>query len=335
MESNQPQLSRILRLTTTTGIFQHSKEEPPNPVHGYALEDQARALIAVNGFDRKDFEKIYLDFIIRAKRKDGLLYQYYYENIGFKNNSFKKTTIASNEALGIVVWSLYKTNSQNYSPEISTILNNLEKSASLWTSPRAIASALIGLSTLDNQKELEKTLLKTLKEHFADCSKPDWIWFENYFCYANAILPWALWEVALSRKDEQAKEIAEKSTKFLLETCQVDGIPCPIGNNGWYVKGKEKAIYDQQPIDPAYMVCCLEKAFETTKDNYYLDWAKKWWSWFLGNNINKVSMVTDDSSCYDGLTKEGPNKNSGAESSICFIMAYLAAKRLNIHKDIL
>ncbi len=332
MQTTDSFLNRIIRLTTTTGIFQHSKIDPPDPLHGYALEDQARALIVCHAFNRPDLEQIYLDFITKAKRKDGLLYQYYYENIGFKNNTLKKATIASNEAYGICLWALYQTQNQNYSSQIKSIIKNLEKSAINWTAPRAIASALIGLSCNKKQTPLEKTLLSTLEEHYQDCNQPEWEWFENYLAYANAILPWALWEIALKRKDKKAQEIAEKATKFLIETCQVNKVPCPIGNRGWYPKGSKKALYDQQPIDPAYMICCLEKAFQATKNKDYLFWAKKWWQWFFGSNTQKTSLITPDKACYDGLTKDGPNLNSGAESNICFLMAYLSAKRMGFAK---
>jgi len=330
MSELDPLLNRITRLTTTTGIFQHSKLDLADPIHGYALEDQARALIISHEFGQKDLSEIYLEFMAKAKRKDGLLYQYYYEHIGFKSNTFKKATIASNEAFGICLWALYKTNNQNYSPRIKSIIKNLEKNASDWTAPRSLAAALIGLSQTEKPKKLEKTLLKVLKEHFSDCHQPNWEWFENYLAYANAILPWALWEIFLKRNDLEAKNIAEKTTKFLIETCQENGIPGPIGNKGWYLKGEEKALYDQQPIDPGYMVCCLEKAYLATKDEYYLSWAKKWWGWFFGNNLKKVSLVTTSNSCYDALTQNGPNLNSGAESNICFLMAFLAAKRLKL-----
>ena len=41
-------LKKIKLLTTNTGIYQHGKLNKPNPEFGYAIEDQARALIAVS-----------------------------------------------------------------------------------------------------------------------------------------------------------------------------------------------------------------------------------------------------------------------------------------------
>ena len=80
------------------------------------------------------------------------------------------------------------------------------------------------------------------------------------------------------------------------------------------------------------MVMCLEEAYKATNDNYYKDMAEKWWGWFWGNNINKVKLIDDDFACYDGLTAKDDkvNLNQGAESNICFLMAYLAVRRLGL-----
>ncbi|MGB6607560.1 MAG: glycosyltransferase, partial [Atribacterota bacterium] len=96
--------------------------------------------------------------------------------------------------------------------------------------------------------------------------------------------------------------------------------------------GKNKALFDQQPIDSSYMICCLEKAYYATEDNFYLNWAKKWYKWFFGNNINNIPLIDENFACYDALNPEGVNLNQGAESNICFLMAFLAAKRLEIIK---
>lgn len=51
-----------------------------------------------------------------------------------------------------------------------------------------------------------------------------------------------------------------------------------------------------------------------------------------GGNIKNIPLIDKDLACYDALTPEGVNLNQGAESNICFLMAYLAAKRLNLRQ---
>lgn len=321
-------LGKLRQLTNKTGIYQHGKLKEPDPTFGYALEDQARALIVAHEFGANDLEEIYLNFIIKAQNKNTFLSQYYYEDQrGFVEDITPTTVLDRQEAYGITLWALFSTNNfQN--KEIKTTFDQICDHARSWIAPRAIAATLLGLSSLPSGSPLEEELTEKMQSFYREVEDDNWQWFENYLTYANAILPWACWEIALSRNNEEMAKIAEASTKFLIATCQIDGKPSPIGNRGWYKKNGEKALFDQQPIDVAYMVCCLEKAYRQTKDQFYLNWAEKWWKWFRGNNIHKVSLIDSSRACFDGLTKEGINFNQGAESNICFLMAGLAAKRL-------
>ncbi len=322
-------LKKIRSITSDTGIYQHGKLDKPAFEFGYALEDQARALIVADEFKDKNLKYIYLNFILKAQREDGLLYHFFYEDSGkgsFKNKEINSKPNAE-EAYGLALWALLtiKNTPDDY---IRKVIENLINDACSWTSPRAISAALLGLLNLDHPHSLENKLkLKLHHMYFKNCSN-DWIWFENYLVYANAIIPWALWETYLKRKCRTSFEIAEKTTRFLIRKCRENNIPSPIGNRGWYPKGGKKALYDQQPIDPAYMVCCLEKAYRATKNNFYKNWAEKWFRWFFGRNIKGISLIDKNFACYDGLTPVGVNLNQGAESNICFLMAFLAAGRL-------
>jgi hypothetical protein len=326
-------LKKIRSMTSDIGIYQHGKLDKPDPEFGYALEDQARALIIADEFKDKNLKDIYLNFILKAQREDGLLYHFYYENNskGLFENEERDLPSNVKEAYGLTLWALLATKgTQN--DYIKKISENLIKDAFSWTSLRAISAALLGLLNLDYVHSLEYELKAKLHNLYFDTYSEDWPWFENYLVYANALIPWALWETYLKRKCKTSFEIAKKTTDFLVNNCQENNIPSPIGNKGWYFKGGSKALFDQQPIDSSYMVCCLEKAYYATKDNFYLTWAEKWYRWFFGHNINKISLIDENFACYDALNPEGVNLNQGAESNICFLMAFLAAKRLGIIK---
>ncbi|MHB1347052.1 MAG: hypothetical protein ACYCXK_06125 [Candidatus Humimicrobiaceae bacterium] len=326
-------LKKIKSMTTDIGIYQHGRLNKPDPEFGYALEDQSRALLVANYADDHALEKIYIDFIIRAKRKDGLLHHFYFEDDKdgiFKNseNGLKPNTEL---AFAITLWTLLRVyENKRINKDIEPILDRLIKDAFKWTSVRAMATAILGLTTLEETSSQEEIFKNKLNQLFINSASGSWIWFEDYLCYANAIIPWCFWELYLKRKCRKSLEIAIKTTDFLIDTCQENKIPSPIGNNGWYYKGSQKALFDQQPIDAAYMVCCLEKAFEATGKEFYLYWAKKWFGWFFGNNIKSISLLDNDYGCFDALTPNGVNLNQGAESNICFLMAYFAAKRLDI-----
>lgn len=322
-------LKKIKQLTTDLGIYQFGKGKVPDPSFGYALEDQARALIVTHQFGEKKLDEIYLDFIAKSYRKDGLFNQYFYEDSrGFVEDPTLITVEDKEEVYGTILWSLLSTN--NYSKETKLLIEQLKKLVQNFDYPRAIATSLLGLTSERKASNLENQLTERLLEYFRKTASPNWQWFENYLTYANPILPWACWEVSINRNNSEAKKIAEESTNFLIEQCQIKGIPAPIGNQSWYKKGGGKAVFDQQPIDAAYMVCCLEKAYLVTQNPFYLEWAKKWWGWFWGNNLLKIPLVDRNFACYDGLTPTGVNLNQGAESNICFLLAFLAAKRMSL-----
>jgi len=332
-------LYKLRSMTSDMGVYQHGKFDKPDPEFGYALEDQARALMVASEFKDKKLQKIYLNFILNAKRQDGLLYHFYFYNKHkdftngeglFKNEEYDSKSNVK-EAYGLTMWSLLATDVSKDS-DIKKIIDSLIKDSYSWTSPRAISSALLGLLNFNSPIDLENILKKKLHSHYFDTRSDDWNWFEEYVVYANAIIPWALWDMYLKRKCKTSLEIAKKTTEFLIINCQENNIPAPIGNKGWYHRGEKKALFDQQPIDAGYMVCCLEKAYYATKESYYLTWAEKWYKWFWGNNIKNTALVDENFACYDGLNPEGVNLNQGAESNICFLMAYLAARRLGITK---
>lgn len=315
-------LWKLKQLTSKWGIYQHGLLVNPDPRFGYAIDDQARALIVVRQFNNNEYlEKIYLDFILEAI-KDGNPRHYFYDDDDGKMIIPDKKSRCSEDALGMMVWALVNT---KHADKVEHIIRQATNLAYL----RSTAYVLLGLLEGEERAE-EKLLVDRLFSAFKEDGS--WKWFENYLVYGNSLLPWALWKRAVKRGDNEAMNIAKKATGFLIETCQDNGVPMPIGCNGWYLRGKKKNKYDQQPVDAAYMICCLEQAYLATDDNYYLDWARKWWGWFFGNNTKGVNLIDENGACFDAVTgkPEGINLNQGAESNICFLMAYLSAKRMGI-----
>lgn len=318
-------LTKLRQLTSNWGVYQHGKLNQPDPKFGYALEDQARALLVAEEFGEKKLVETYFNFVINSLGDDEKIYQFFYDENEQIIPDIKKE--CSDDGLGMVAWALMRTKMNHAKKE--KILQIVFKKAEEWKHVRSVAYLLLGL--VSQKKELlednlTERILKTYKED------DGWNWFENCLVYGNALLPWALWERGRIRQDKKALEIAEKSTRFLLEKCQEGGIPLPIGCKGWHAKNGAINKYDQQPIEAAYMVCCLEQAYLATRNKFYWEQAKNWWKWFGGNNIRGVSLLDKNGACFDAITDkpEKVNLNQGAESNICFLMAYLAAKRLGI-----
>ena len=121
------------------------------------------------------------------------------------------------------------------------------------------------------------------------------------------------------------RDVAKQSMQFLTDTLVVKDRLEIIGNNGWYLRGGERAWYDQQSVDAGYTVYLFCKAYELWGIQEFLDLAKTAFGWFFGNNRSAVWVYEPETKgCYDAITPWGLNLNQGAEASICCLLAQLA-----------
>jgi hypothetical protein len=101
-----------------------------------------------------------------------------------------------------------------------------------------------------------------------------------------------------------------------------EGYFAPIGSEGFYVRGKVKAAYDQQPIEACAMVSACLLAERVTEDPVWGQEARRAFQWFLGQNQQLTSLYDPATgACRDGLHADRPNENQGAESTIAFLLA--------------
>jgi hypothetical protein len=98
----------------------------------------------------------------------------------------------------------------------------------------------------------------------------------------------------------------------------------PIGSNGFYQRGGERARFDQQPVEAQAMVsACLEAHRVTGKKNWHIE-ARRAFEWFLGRNDLHLPVYDPTTGgCRDGLHPDRPNENQGAESTLAFLQSLL------------
>jgi len=330
-------LSGVKLFTDETGILQHSKYGVIDRRHGYCTDDNARALIAAvrhhqlyGGDESLRLAKRYLEFLLFM----------HIDGAGYHNRlSYDKRYLdeeGTEDSIGHALWATGCTiNSRAPSmlKQLSrTLFDESLPQARSFTSPRGNAFTLLGLCEYSKAHSQDANLRKDiarfasfLGDRYSDTAEPGWMWFENYVTYASPRLPQALLETGNLLGDESFLRIGKESLDFLVETQFADGVFHPIGTEGWYRRGGERAYYDQQPIEASCMVEACITAHRVLSEERYVDYAYNAFQWFHGNNSSGLTLVDKDNyTCFDGLTPEGLNQNKGAESTISYLLADLS-----------
>ncbi len=334
-------LDRLKTLTDDTGILQHTKYSIPNRKEGYTTDDNARALVACmkllqfhDDSEVSQLAKAYLSFLFHMQRPDGRFHNRLSYNRSFLDD------VGSEECMGRSLWACGYAILANLPKGINAMAKEIFdkgfQHASNFKSLRAKAFTILGLcyyyEAFSNDQNLSKNIVSLttqLLDHYQQASSSNWRWFEPYLTYANGRLSQALFRAYNIIRDESFLQIAEESFDFLVEEQTIDGKFVPIGNKGWYKKGGQRALYDQQPIEASCMVEAALTAFHVTNEEKYQKVAKLAFDWFLGKNTQNV-MVYDPTTgaCYDGITSQGLNLNQGAEATIAYLLARIDLETL-------
>jgi hypothetical protein len=202
------------------------------------------------------------------------------------------------------------------------------------TSPRGWAFSLIGTHEYlrrfagdrkANQvrEELANRLLAMYERNCID----QWRWFEDSLTYCNAALPHALIMSGKWIPNARMMEAGFESLGWLADLQRADaegGHFVPIGSNGFYKRGGERARFDQQPVEAQAMVSACLEAYAVSGDKRWHKEAWRAFEWFLGRNDLDIPMYDPTTGgCRDGLHPDRPNENQGAESTLAFLQALL------------
>jgi len=334
-----PKLTHLIRLTDDVGIIQHAKYIVPDRYHGYCTDDNARALIAsLLALDLEANEDTQTLTNLACTYISFLHYALNRENCRFRNfmGYDRKWTedVGSEDSHARAVWGLGEAIYLCKNPELREAIMELFRLAlppvQAFSSPRAWAYALTGIHYYLNVflgdtevRRIRDFLALKLFDLLRANSTPDWPWIEGIVTYANGRIPNALILSGYDMKRNDLISAGIESLRWLLDI-QMDrkGHFVPVGSNGWYAKGKEKARFDQQPIEAQEIIEALKSAYCVTQDERWIEYAERCLEWFLGRNDLNVPLYDYRSGgCCDGLQPTGPNKNQGAESTLAWLLS--------------
>jgi glycosyltransferase involved in cell wall biosynthesis len=331
-------LDHLQCITDDTGVLQHASFVVPRYADGYCLDDNARALALMvlleesGGAERRTVRALasrYLAFVSNA----------FDERSGrFRNFlSYSRMwgeSVGSEDSQGRGLWALGTVVGRALDPGRRSLAGDLFHAAlpamASLGSPRAWAYALLGINEYlhafggDRAVQAMRTLLTDrLADIHARASAPDWPWFEASLTYGNARLSQALLVSgeAMGRADLVATGLQSLAWLAKLQHTP-DGFFSPIGSNGFYARGGERARFDQQPVEACGMVAACHDALRITGDIRWASEANAAFSWFLGqNHLQQPVYDVSSGGCRDGLHAERTNENQGAESTLSFLMA--------------
>jgi glycosyltransferase involved in cell wall biosynthesis len=334
--------NHLLNMTDDTGILQHAIFTLPNTREGYTTDDNARALIVSvlldenpEYADRRGYPNLsqrYLSFLWLAFHADSGRFRNFldYDRRWLEN-------FGSDDSHGRALWSLGKVLGVSQNAGLRGAAGRLFEAAVpatlKFTSPRAWAYSILGIQAyLDwfpgdrSMQGVRNELANRLLDIYDRCHTDTWRWFEKSLSYSNARLSQALILAGWRSDNQRMIEAGMESLKWLVAEQHRDdeNVFVPIGSNGFFIEGSEKARFDQQPVEACATVSTCLEVYRLTEESQWLEEAHKAFRWFLGKNDLQVSLYDAmTGGCRDGLHPDRVNENQGAESTLSFLMALL------------
>jgi glycosyltransferase involved in cell wall biosynthesis len=330
-------LDHLANMTDQTGMMQHAIFTVPNYREGYTTDDNARALMvstlleALGNSQAPDLASRYLAF---------LWYAFNAETRRFRNfMDYQRRWMedgGSDDSHGRALWALGTVLGRSNAPALQSMAGRVFEQALPairdTTSPRAWSFALIGIHEYllrfagDRRAgQVREELAARLMGLYQRNRSAEWLWFEPGLTYCNAALPHALLTCGNSIPDPAFTAAGLESLTWL-STVQrgKGGHFVPIGSNGFYVRGGERARFDQQPVEAQAMVSACLEAYRLTADSRWRKEARRAFEWFLGrNDLNLPIYDPTSGGCRDGLHSDRANENQGAESTLAFLQSLL------------
>lgn len=331
-------LDHLFRMSDSTGILQHAAFAVPNYTEGYCTDDNARALILtlmlapVQWPPRPKVSELAATFAAFLNYAFDRRIRRFRNFMSYDRHWLEDS--GSEDCQGHALWALGLCVGRAGLPGLQMLAADLFEqalpAATEFTSPRAWACTLIGidaylgrLSGDRRAEQIRETLTTKLLQRYSDASHEGWSWFEDIVTYANAKLPHALILCGKTMKQPEMLAKGLESLSWLMNVQTADsGFFRPVGSNGFYNRGQDCAMFDQQPIEAQASVSACVEAFAATGDRRWATEARRAFEWFLGRN--DLALPLYDSStggCRDGLHVDRVSQNQGAESTLAFLLA--------------
>jgi glycosyltransferase involved in cell wall biosynthesis len=339
----------LLTMTDDTGMLQHAIFSVPNTREGYTTDDNARALIVSTRLDESlayegkeehvNLSRRYLAFLWLAFHNDTGRFRNF---LGYDRKWLED--VGSEDSHGRALWALGSVLGHSQDAGLRGATGRLFEAAVpaalKFSSPRAWAFSVLGMQAYldwfpgDRAIQGARNMLANrLLDIYERTHAGTWHWFEKSLSYSNARLSQALILAGWRSNNKRMIAAGIESLEWLV-AAQHRGdqeIFVPIGSSGFFAEGKEKARFDQQPVEACATISACLEVYRLTRDERWRKEANRVFRWFLGKNDLQMPLYDAvTGGCRDGLHPDRVNENQGAESTISFLMALLEMQGTNV-----
>ena len=326
-------LHAIERMSDAVGMIQHAVYAIPDRHHGYCIDDNARALMAMvrRGDERRAMAlaPTYAAFIQHGWNPRKRRFRNF---MGFDRRWLEES--GSEDSNGRAIWALGLTAARATGRVLQQwalkLFDEVAPIAADLAAPRARAFAALGGHELLKRcpdHQLARSLLhqsaEQLMQLYAQRSRDGWEWFEPALAYDNARLPETLIRAGLTLGDPMMVERGLSCLAWLvIQQTSPCGIFRPVGCKGFGRPYAPPLAFDQQPLEATATIDAAAAAYEACGEEKWRRVARNAFAWFFGDNDAGAPLAdTGEGSCRDGLMATGINRNQGAESILSLHLA--------------
>jgi hypothetical protein len=337
-------LDHLLLMTDSTGMRQHACYTIPNFAEGYCTDDNARALLLTVlleelGVDSPELRRAALTYAAFLQAAYNPARRRFRNFMSFDRHWLEES--GSDDCHGRALWALGSCISRSKRRHLQCwAVQTFERALPTMIetpSPRGWAFAILGIQQYVRRlsgdrlvNQIRDSLTSLLIDIYDRTATPDWPWFEPILSYDNAKLPHALIASGSVTANSRVLNRGLQALRWLVEQQKASrGHFRPIGSNGFYRRGHERAQFDQQPLEAHSTVSACLEAYRVTEDEDWLREARNAFEWFLGrNDIGQEMYDPSTGGCSDGLQEDRINQNQGAEATLSFLLSLAEMKLL-------
>jgi len=336
------QFDHLISMCDDTGLFQHAVHSVPDRLHGYCVDDNARALLLACTLNEGEESRPpdiltgrFAAFVQHAWNPD---VQRFRNFMSFDRRWLED--MGSEDSHGRTLWALgacargdADASRRRWATGLfAAALPTVER----FTSPRAWAFTLLGLDAYCaaaagdvTARRMRSLLAERLTSGLVEAETKDWVWFEEWLAYDNARLCEALIVTGLATGARRQVAAGLRSLTWLVaQQTAPSGHFRPVGSDSFGDIRKPPRPFDQQPLEAAATIAACLAASRIGGEMGWKAEAERAFAWFLGANDLAIPLVdVDTGSCRDGLHPDRANENRGAESVVSYLLSLADIRR--------